>query len=49
MKWYKHRGSQMTNVTPYICEECSTLFNSQEELIQHENYAKYRRPGYCWQ
>jgi len=31
----------MTNVAPYICEECYTLFNSQEELIQHENYARY--------
>jgi hypothetical protein len=49
MKWYDHRSSQLTNVASYICEECYTMFNSQEELIQHENYAKYRRPGYCWQ
>jgi hypothetical protein len=49
MKWDGHRSSQLTNVASYICEECYTMFNSQEELIQHENYAKYRRPGYCWQ
>jgi hypothetical protein len=49
MKWYRHENSQMANITSYRCEECDTIFNSQEELIQHEIYARYRRPGYCWQ
>jgi DNA-directed RNA polymerase subunit RPC12/RpoP len=39
----------MSNVESYRCESCGSVFSSQEELIQHENYAKYRRPGCCWQ
>ena len=39
----------MSNAESYKCESCGGVFSSQKELIQHENYAKYRRPGYCWQ
>ena len=44
-----HRGTPMTNVAVYRCEECDTIFDSEQELIQHNIYAKYRRPGYCRQ
>jgi len=39
----------MTNNASYTCEKCDTVFDSEQELIQHEIYARYRRPGYCWQ
>jgi hypothetical protein len=48
MKWYWIEA-QMTSVTSYRCGECDTVFDSQQELIQHEIYARYRRPGICWQ
>jgi hypothetical protein len=34
----------MTNIASYRCQECDTVFDSQQELIQHQIYAKYRRP-----
>jgi len=39
----------MSNAESYRCKSCGSVFSSQKDLIQHENYAKYRRPGYCWQ
>ena len=44
MKWYWIE--KMTSVASYRCEECDTVFDSQQELIQHEIYARYRRAGY---
>jgi hypothetical protein len=41
--------TQMISVASYRCEECDTVFDSQQELIQHEIYTRYRRPGICWQ
>ena len=35
----------MTSAASYRCEECDTLFDSQQDLIQHEIYARYRRPA----
>ena len=41
--------ARMTNIASYTCEKCDTAFDSEHELIEHEIYARYRRPGYCWQ
>jgi uncharacterized C2H2 Zn-finger protein len=48
MKWYWIKA-RMTSVASYRCEECDTVFDSQQEIVQHGNYARYRRPGICWQ
>jgi hypothetical protein len=37
------------NITKSKVEECDTVFDSQQGLIQHKIYARYRRPGICWQ
>ena len=29
--------SEMTSVASYRCEECDTVFDSQQEIIQHES------------
>ena len=41
--------ARMTNNASYTCEKCDTVFDSEQELLQHEIYARYRRPGCCWQ
>lgn len=34
---------------PYKCKECGMSFTSERDLIEHREYAKYRREGSCWQ
>ncbi|MGD1834865.1 MAG: hypothetical protein ACPKPY_10040 [Nitrososphaeraceae archaeon] len=33
----------------FECESCGTIFDNEEEFLEHEKYSKYRRKTCCWQ
>lgn len=37
------------NKQEFKCEGCHTFFGSEGELMEHESFARHRRPSSCWQ
>lgn len=36
-------------IKSFECKSCGIVFQSKEDFIQHEKYARYRRESCCWQ